>query len=205
MGIKDILNSIGKEARVVAGEETKDRTYTSSHSYPDEASARAAFARATARLFDVNGWSLLPGISSKFGLYDTAGVRKATKRPEVGDYIQIDLPGPVPENWVRVTRVHTGPDEAEFVVRPSPDPRKGSEAGKEEVEHFFHREASSTFRVDRQGATLNGWEIGKNEGINNQDEQAGNRGVINTLVAEGGWALFQELQWKKLTDYLVQP
>jgi hypothetical protein len=132
-------------------------------------------------------------------------VRKATKSPEVGDYIRIDIPGPVPENWVRVIRVHVAPDEAEFVVKPSPDPRKGGEAGSGEVEHFFRREASSTFRVDRQGATLTGWEIGKNEGINNQDEQAGNRGVLNTVVAEGGWALFQELQWKKLTDYLVQP
>jgi hypothetical protein len=51
--------------------------------------------------------------------------------------------------------------------------------------------------------TLFAFEIGKNEGINNQGEDAGDRKLINTLIAEGGWAGFQELQWKKLTDYLV--
>jgi hypothetical protein len=27
--------------------------------------------------------------------------------------------------------------------------------------------------------------------------------VINTVVAKGGWAVGQQMQWKKLTDYLV--
>jgi hypothetical protein len=203
MGIKDLINRIGKEARVVAGEETKDRTYSCSHTYPNEATAREAFTRAKEKLFNVDDWSTLAGISSNFGLYDPAGVRKATKTPEVGDHIRIDVPGPVPVYWVRVTAVHAGADEAEFTVSPSPDPQAGQDAG--EVKHFFRREASSTFRVERRGDTLTGWEIGKNEGINNQDEQAGNHGVVNTLVAEGGWAGFQALQWKKLTEYLVQP
>lgn len=43
----------------------------------------------------------------------------------------------------------------------------------------------------------------KNEGINNKGKEAGNRKLINTLIAEGGWAAFQKFQWEKLTDYLV--
>ncbi|WP_170866238.1 hypothetical protein [Pontibacter flavimaris] len=30
-----------------------------------------------------------------------------------------------------------------------------------------------------------------------------NRAVLNTFVAEGSWELFQQLQWDKLTRYLV--
>ena len=46
-------------------------------------------------------------------------------------------------------------------------------------------------------------EIGVNEAINNQDAEAGSKGLINTIVSEGGWAGFQKYQWKNLTDYLV--
>jgi hypothetical protein len=65
------------------------------------------------------------------------------------------------------------------------------------------KEATSTFRVQRRGKSIYAYEIGKNEGINNEEEDAGNRKLINTLFAEGGWAGVQKLQWKKLTDYLV--
>jgi hypothetical protein len=71
------------------------------------------------------------------------------------------------------------------------------------VAHFFGGEATSTFRVELQGNTLVASEIGRDERINNQGNEAGGRAVVNTLIAEGGWALFQQMQWKKLTDYLA--
>ncbi len=77
------------------------------------------------------------------------------------------------------------------------------EGNATEIKHFFIKEASSTFRVERHGTLIKALEIGKNEGINNQGPEAGDRTVINTLIAEGGWALFQEMQWDKLTRYLV--
>jgi hypothetical protein len=112
------------------------------------------------------------------------------------------LPGPVPENWVIVTDIQQQENSAEFTVSPSTDPRaKGSE--REEIKHFFIDEATSTFRVKLLDKTLFAYEIGKNEGINNQGKEAGKRKLINTLISEGGWAGFQEFQWKKITDYLV--
>ena len=39
--------------------------------------------------------------------------------------------------------------------------------------------------------------------INNKGEEAGDRKMINTLLAETGRVGFQQFQWKLLTDYLV--
>jgi short-subunit dehydrogenase len=183
-------------------EEVKDRTYTSRRTYPDASSALQAFAWAEEKLFDVNAWSSLPGITAKFALHDAAGMGKTTT-PRVGDYIRIDLPGPFPENWVRVTSLRVGDTAAEFTVQPSGEPAAGGGEEGEEIEHFFRKEARSTFRVQLQGNTLIASEIGRHESINNQGAEAGNRAVINTVVARGGWALGQQLQWQKLTDYLV--
>ncbi len=126
-----------------------------------------------------------------------------TTTPGIGDYIRIDLPGPFPENWVRVTSVRVGDTAAEFTVQPSGDPREGGEEVQGEIEHLFRKEASSTFRVQLQGNTLIASEIGRHESINNQGEEAGNRALVNTVIAKGGWALGQKMQWQKLTDYLV--
>lgn len=71
-----------------------------------------------------------------------------------------------------------------------------------DTDHFFTSAATSTFKVERKKETIYAYEIGKNEFINNKEESGG-RGLINTLIAEGGWAGFQKLQWKKLTNYLV--
>lgn len=202
MSLGDFLDNAKREARVIQGEATKDTRFSSEHPYPDAASAAEAFARAREKLFHVDGWSTLPGFSARFGLYDQAGLRK-TGGPAVGDCVRITLPGPLPENWVTVTDVRTGPHEAQFTVSPCGNPKARAENAEGEVAHFFGGEATSTFRVELQGNTLVASEIGRNERINNQGDEAGGRAVVNTLIAEGGWALFQEMQWKKLTDFLA--
>lgn len=202
MGLKDIVDKVKKEIDVLMGEEVKDKTYSQEHAYPDEPSALEAFERAKQKLFEVNKWSGMPGINSTFEVYNSSGMLAAAARPEVGDYIKIILPAPAPENWVQITDIREEANMAEFEVHPSPAPKTHDE-NTTQVKHFFHKEASSTFRVERQGTILKAYEIGKNEGINNQGQEAGDRSVINTLVAEGGWAAFQEIQWDKLTRYLV--
>jgi hypothetical protein len=202
MSLGDFLENAKREARVIKGEATKDTRFSSQHPYPDAASAAEAFDQAREKLFYVDGWSTLPGFSAKFGLYDRAGLRK-TDGPAVGDCIRISLPGPLPENWVMVTDVRTGPGEAQFTVSPCGDPKATTESTEGKVAHFFGGEASSTFRVELQDNILVASEIGRDERINNQGDEAGGRAVVNTLIAGGGWALFQEMQWKKLTDYLA--
>ncbi len=203
MSLGDFLENARREAQVIKGEATKDTRFSSERPYPDANAAAEAFGRARQKLFDVDGWSTLPGFSARFGLYDRAGLRKPGS-PAVGDCIRISLPGPLPENWVTVTDVRTGPAEAQFTVSPCGNPKAGGESTEGQVAHFFGGEATSTFRVALKGNTLVASEIGRDERINNQGDEAGGRAVVNTLIAEGGWAVFQEMQWKKLTDYLAE-
>jgi hypothetical protein len=202
MGLKDIVNNVKKEIDVLRGEEVKDKEYGHENAYPDEEQARQALEHSKQKLFAVDRWSDLPGINSTFQLFDAAGNKSGAGRPEVGDFIKIILPGPTPENWVEVLSIREEEDFAEFVVSPSPAPASHTD-NTEAVQHFFGKEATSAFRVERQGNLLKAYEIGRNERINNQGAEAGDRAIVNTLVAEGGWAGFQALQWDKLTRYLV--
>ncbi len=88
-----------------------------------------------------------------------------------------------------------------FTVSPSENPQE--KENNQETKHFFTQDATSTFQVELQGKRIIAKEIGKDEAINNQGDEAGSRAMINTLIAEGGWAVFQKIQWQKLTDYLV--
>jgi hypothetical protein len=201
--LKKIVEKAKEEVRILKGEETVDKLFTSENDYPDIETARQAFARSKEKLFDVDAWSELPGISSTFQLHDKLGTRKEGAKPEVGDYIWIDLPGPLPKNWVQVVSLSETEMQAGFTVSPSENPQERATPGEAETKHFFTQDATSTFVVELQGTRLVAKEIGKDEVINNQGEEAGSRKVINTLIAEGGWAFFQRVQWQKLTDYLV--
>ncbi|RDV14982.1 hypothetical protein DXT99_11910 [Pontibacter diazotrophicus] len=202
MGLKDMFEDLKKEVKVVQGEETKDKEYSNHNEFADEATAIKEFERSKKKLFAVNTWSKIAGSNSEFRLYDERGRRTTAEKPEIGYYIEIILPASTIDNWVKVTAIREEANLAEFVVHPSEKPQ---ERGQEEkvIEHFFIKEASSTFRVMREGKTLHAYEIGRNEGINNRGDEAGDRALLNTLVAEGGWAGVQALQWGRLTRYLV--
>ncbi|WP_240336860.1 hypothetical protein [Rufibacter psychrotolerans] len=204
MVITDFLNKIKKEWEVLKGQDAKDKFFQNENSFEDEATARREFARTKQKLFDVNRWSTLEGINSTFQLYDAQGHPTARSRVQLGDYVQIILPATNIENWVTVIEVTEEEDAAQFVVRPcpKPEPQKQPQEGSE-VKHFFTDEATSTFRVLREGNTIYGFEIGRDEKPNNQGDQSGGRGLLNTLISEGGWAGFQDLQWNKITRYYV--
>ncbi len=202
MALKNIINKIKEEVKVIKGDATKDKVYSNANTFTDEVTAKREFERAKAKLFDVNNWTKLSGINSTFELYDRRGLKSNANKVEIGYYIKIILPASTMDNWVQITDMQDSDTLAEFIVHPSEKPQELAE-NQEEVKHFFIKEASSTFRVTLEGTTLTGYEIGKDEGINNQDEEAGNSALLNTLVAEGGWALFQEMPWDKLTKYLV--
>lgn len=202
MGIKKIVDKIKEEVKVLKGEEPRDKRYQNEQDFPDTESAKEAYARARQKLFHVNRWSDLEGINSTFELHDDRGRKTTAEVPKIGYYMKITLPSSNVENWVNVVDIKNDESLAEFTVRPThePNPPEDEEAV---TKHFFSSEATSTFRVELQGTRLIASEIGKNEYINNQGEESGDRAVLNTLVAQGGWAGFQALQWDKLTAYLV--
>ena len=201
MGLKDILRKVGNELNVLTGDKAKNKEYSNEHAYPDITQAQRALEESKRKLFDINGWSNMKGLNSRFVLYDEDG-KPAFGDPKAGYYIMIELPGPAVQNWVQITDVRNEPDLAEFIVHPSERPRDLNDPNAE-VKHFFAKEASSTFRVSRNENVIHAFEIGRNEFINNKGTESGDRRVLNTLVAEGGWAGFQKIQWDKLTKYLV--
>ena len=202
MKLKTVIDEVRHEVDVLKGEDTRHRTYSSQRTFPDEAAARDGFARSKEKLFRVNGWSDLSIFTANFTLHDQTGTQRVDRQPQVGDYILIELPGPMPENWVRVIHVADEDQSAEFTVKPSPNPQRPDKV-TEEVTHFFQAQARSTFRIERTNTIITAYEIGRDEAINNQDAQAGDRALINTLIAEVGWLFQQPIQWKTLTDYLV--
>ena len=201
MGLKDFIDGVKKELEVLAGDKPKNKEYSNEHIYENDEQAKQALEESKRRLFDINGWSDMEGINSTFTLFDSNG-RPASGKPETGFYIRIELPGPKIENWVQITEMRNEADMAEFVVHPSEKPEEKTDPHAE-VKHFFAKEASSTFRVLRKDNVIQAFEIGRNEYINNQGDESGDRPVLNTLIAEGGWAGFQKIQWDKLTKYLV--
>ena len=202
MGVTDLFEKIKKELKAVLGEESKDKFFQHENTFPDEATAKQAFEEARQKLFNVEDWSHMAGITSTFELYDAQGQRDPQKKPDLGDYMKIILPATTIENWVKVIEVVEEPDMAKFVVQPSQNPLTPlEEPGK--TEHFFTHEATSTFLVARQGNTILACEVGRNEIANNRGEEAGDRPILNTLISTGGWAGFQALQWGNLTKYLV--
>jgi hypothetical protein len=189
-----------REVRILLGQEARNRSYQQTRTHPDEAAAGRTFAAARQRLFAVEGWSGLPGLTATFTHFDAAGQRKRGQPPAVGDYLFIDLPGPDPGNWVRVTAVEEGATWAEFVARPSAAPSQPTGP----IAHFFGSDARTIFRVERRGTEVRALEIGENERINNRGPAAGRRALLNTLMAEIGWLFLQPHQWKTLTRYLVE-
>lgn len=199
MELKNFINKIQKEAKALVGKETKSKSFYSQNDFGNEAVALEAFQISKEKLLDINKWSELPGLTSGFYLYDKYSSPK--NRPEAGDYIKIILPGPaLPENWVRIHRVFVEENIAYFSVHPDKDP---AEKDKEEIDHFFIPEADNNFVVELEDNKINAYVIGRREGINNRGKEAGDRAILNTLIAEGGWAFFQDVQWQTLTDYLV--
>lgn len=206
MGIKEkaskSIEEIKKEGKVLKGEASKDKVYATSRQFEDDDSALFEFARSKERLFNVNGWSDIPGIAnSTFELFNAKGEALARNHVQKDDFIKIDLPGPLPFYWVKVTDISQQSDRAEFTVQPTYDPTEADD--KTATDHFFQAQARSIFRVERNGREISAMEIGIDEAINNNEEEAGGKGLMNTIVSEGGWAAFQKYQWKNLTDYVV--
>jgi hypothetical protein len=207
MGIKENasrgIHEIKEESKVIKGEKSKDKTYSSVKEFTDEQSAKAGFQRSVEKLFDVNAWSDIPGVANAaFQLFSPDGTPLRRTYIENGDFVKIDLPGPLPFYWVKVTEITKEENSAQFSVQPTYDPTDKTD-DKTVTDHFFRDQARSIFRVERNGRNITAMEIGINEAINNQEAEAGEKRLINTLVSEGGWAVFQKYQWKNLTDYLV--
>lgn len=177
-------------------------------SLPDETVAIAFFPIVKDRLLSVNKWAELAGTEmSAFQLTNAFG-NPVDRRAEVGDYLQIDIPGPGTGlgkgyDWVKIEEItmesEVGMDMVTMRVRPADNPLSASN----ETAHFLTEQATSTFLVKRVGKHIYAEEHGRNEQANTYTKDT----VDNLRNLFVGWAAtlgFSYPQWKALVKGLIQ-
>jgi hypothetical protein len=176
---------------------------------PDESEAKKLFALASHRLLDVNSWDKICGpMSAVFKLTDKNGVEiNGLAKP--GDHFQIDVPGPGPVagdgfDWVEIEamddqRNPTGKEESVTLrVRPSPSPKNKNP----DTAHFFSEDATSSFRVVRNGSVVRAEVHGRNETPNTETTSTIDK-LRNAVVGTGAKAGMSTPQWKSLVKGLL--
>lgn len=184
----------------------KNIVHTTGFDTPE--AARGFYPVARQRLLDVNRWrDHCQESGGTFVLHDATGQRM--DRPaEVGDFFQIDIPGPGPAagdgyDWVRVEALDETTDaegqRTAMRVRPAPSPRNDSP----DVAHFLADSATSTFFVEQRGTTVTAGVLGRNERPNTATESLVDK-VRNAAVTVGAKAGLADVQWQNLVAGLVR-
>ncbi len=161
------------------------------------------------RLFSVNSWKEYSGIGAEFRLFNPQG-EAISAIPEESNYIRIDIPGPgdIEANgfdWVNIRKISTSftkENEVENILiecGPSIDP---TQPGNSHIAHFYNQEATSTFVISRSRNCLHAAIYGRNE-IPNTRQAAFVDKIRNTMVASLGMVGLSKIQWKLLTDGLL--
>lgn len=156
------------------------------------------------RFFSINHWRKYCNESSAdFTLCNSSGII-VERLPQIGDYIRIDIPGPGGKegrsyDWVQIVLIDTNiPDRLMIQCRPSKNPVKEN---SRKIAHFYSNAATSTFVISKQGNILKAGIYGRNEYPN---LKSGFLDCIrNIAIAVGGMLGFSKIQWKCLTDGLV--
>jgi hypothetical protein len=173
----------------------------------DEHEAKNFFVNVKQRLQNVNQWKEYAGnISADFRLVDKVG-KEVQRLAKKGDYFKIDIPGPGSKSgdgydWVRIEEiVSTSEPDAEsfgFRVRPADNPQKGGS----EVAHFYSRESTSSFVVERNKNKIT-VSIHDRNTKPNTDAGGPFDKIRDTVVGTAGVITFSKIQWKNLTDGLL--
>jgi hypothetical protein len=161
-------------------------------------------------MLNVNIWHKLSGFASaEFQLKDEQGMA-SHRLAEIGDYFQIDIPGPGPSagdgyDWVQVEAIedHSDPDAEDesygMRVRACKNPNKGGD----DTAHFFTSDATSTFIIERKGNTVSVSYHGRNEVLNTDMNKLKDT-VRNVIVGAGAMAGISELQWSRLIKSFLE-
>lgn len=170
----------------------------------DEAESIALFQKARKNLLNINQWEKMAGkVSATFRLTDEYG-NHVNRLPLQGDYIKIHLPTSAEDkfDWVRIEAIEEKRTPVHLCyimirVRPT-DPPNPQEA----TEHFFSREATSSFCVERTGQLVEASVRGRNE-LPNLDA-GGIKSILRNLVVSLGAMLgLNYPQWKGLTRGII--
>jgi hypothetical protein len=83
-------------------------------------------------------------------------------------------------------------------VRPSDPPRQ-----KEETEHFFSKDATSSFIVERKGNVVTAYVRGRNELPNTEEPESFLKKIRNAAIALAAMAGLNTPQWKGLAKGII--
>lgn len=175
--------------------------------FPTDKMAKSHFQVVRKRLLAINYWHEIGGEEkATFELIDGRG-QQVERIPAIGDYIKIDIPGPMNQSgdgydWVKIEDILEDEEiHEEFIsirVRPSSNP----ENRNGETAHFFDDSATSTFVVKRENNKLTAEVHGRNEKPNLEEVSLMDK-IRNTFVAFGGILGASKIQWKSFTDGLL--
>jgi hypothetical protein len=174
----------------------------------DIETARKFFSVVKNRLQHVNGWHDLAGkLTARFQLADAQG-NEVSRPVQKGDYLKIDIPGPGTlsgegYDWAEVEEIEqvTTPERESFGfrVRPAQNPQKT----KNDISHFYSPESTSTFTVTREHTKLAAVIYDRNTKVNKPADSVTDK-IRNAVVGTAGIFSFSKIQWKALTDGLLQ-
>lgn len=199
---KDKADKIIEKVKAVKGDEGVDSYFYRVEEYENEDKASKVFNDQKRKFLNIDDWTKLSDIENlSFSHYDEAG-NKIAREAKVKDFIKIDLPGPVPTNWVQIDNLQSLPDKVEISLRPSYDPTE-KPPKKDVTAHFFDRETVNNLSFERKDNRLIAEVRGVSEVVNNQGKESGDKSFINTTIALGGWAGLQEKQWNSFTKSLT--
>jgi len=167
-----------------------------------------AYSLVKQRLLNVNRWKSLAGDgTANFQLIDSNG-NDPHRMAKVGDYFQIDIPGPGSESgegsdWVQIEDVkEVEENERQAIairVRPAANPLNSDP----NTAHFFSGSSTSTFIVWREQNSVSAAVFGRNESPNTDNKNWTDK-LRNTVVALGAMTGLAKLQWKSLVDGLLR-
>ncbi|AZA89405.1 Uncharacterised protein [Chryseobacterium nakagawai] len=158
------------------------------------------------RFFSINQWKSYCGEAfADFKLYDLTGT-PIEREPQKGDFVRINIPGPGETeakgfDWVEIIDIcyfeDTYSESIIMTCRPSQNPTQK----KSHIAHFYSSKATSTFMIQRNATYLKAAVYGRNESPNF------NANLIdisrNLMIAIGGMMGVAKIQWKQLTDGLL--
>lgn len=166
----------------------------------------AKFEILKKRFFSINEWKGYCGkASSEFKHFSESG-QPVERIPQRGDFIRIGIPGPGTKeangyDWVEITNIaHRQIDNYESYLiscRPSKDPNQL----KGRVAHFYRATATSNIMIEKDGDSLKTGVYGRNEKPNFDAVFLDK--IRNFIIAIGGMLGIAKIQWKLLTDGLL--
>jgi|SRR5688572_22717865 hypothetical protein len=173
----------------------------------DENDAREFFTMVRDRLQNINQWNEYAGnISAQFQLVDQQTI-EVQRKPVEGDYLKIDIPGPGSKSgdgydWVRIEEVvNTSTPDSEsfgFRVRPTDNPQEG----KRETAHFYSKESTSSFIVERKKNRVTASVHDRNTKPNTDADRPSDK-IRDVAIGAAGALTFSKIQWQNLTDGLL--